>query len=139
MASFWTDLEVAEMILGEGTSFVGGNPVEDSRTIGGTTYTVQQAFANATTSGNTQVVALTSGKRVRVLKYTISASAAVNVYFNSSGSGAISATKYLAAAGSGIGAGLCHFGHFQTAVGEALQVNLSTSANVGVDVLYILV
>jgi hypothetical protein len=57
MASFWTDLEVAEMILGEVTSFVGGNPVEDSRTIGGTTYTLEvQVLANGPTGTPFQVI-----------------------------------------------------------------------------------
>jgi hypothetical protein len=106
--------------------------------IGGTTYTVKRAFANATASGETTVVAAVVAKKIRVLAYAIGpVSAAVNVYFDNATDGAVSSTKYLAANG-GMGRGLNHFGHFQTGTNnEALRINLSTTANVGVEVTYI--
>jgi len=57
MASFWTDLEVAEMILGDVSSVAGGNPVQDSRTINGTTYTLEvQVLPNGPTGTPFQVI-----------------------------------------------------------------------------------
>lgn len=127
--------------LAAGTSTIGvvnAQPAGDVVEIGGTTYAVKRAFVNATASGTTTVVAGVTSKKIRVLKYTVSAGGAVNVYFGSATAGAISATKYLAAAGSGIGAALSTFGHFpDPTAGEALYVSLSAAANVGVDVLYI--
>jgi hypothetical protein len=130
--------------LAAGTNTIGSvNAIQagDSIEIAGTTYSVLRAFANATASGNAQVVAATAGKKVRVLKYSLTTSAAVNVYFGTSTGGtAISSTKYLAGAGSGLGASFCPFGQFaDTTAGDALQINLSATANVGVDLLYVLV
>jgi hypothetical protein len=110
----------------------------DTIEIAGTTYTVSRAFANCTSSGNTTVVTGTTGKNTYVLAYSIGpVSAAVNVYWNGSTSGALSSTKYLAA-NSGMGRSLATFAHVATTTaGENLQLNLSGTANVGVDVLYI--
>lgn len=38
--NFWTDLEIAEMILGEISSVASGTPVTEIREIGGTKYTL---------------------------------------------------------------------------------------------------
>jgi hypothetical protein len=132
--TFW---QATQPVTGTVNALQAGDSIE----IGGTIYTVLRAFVNATASGNTQVVAATAGKKVRTLKYSLSASAAANVYFaTSTGGTAISSTKYLAGAGAGIGASFCPFGLFaDTTSGDALEINLSTTANVGVDVLYILV
>ena len=128
--------------LPAGTNTIGtvnAVPSGDVIEIAGATTTVLRAFANATASGETNVVAGTAGKQIRVLAYKIGpVSAAVNVYFDNATSGAISSTCYLAANG-GMGRSTSLFGHFQTGTqGEALRINLSAAANVGVDVTYIL-
>jgi hypothetical protein len=105
--------------------------------IGGATFAVKRAFANATAAGDTTVVAAVASKKIRVLSYAIGpVSAAVNLYLKSSTVGAITSTKYLPPNG-GMGRSLNHFGHCETTAGEALAINLSGAANVGIDVLYI--
>ncbi len=118
--------------------YVNAIPSGDTIEIAGTTYAVLQGFANVSSTGT--ILTGTSLKKIRVLSYTIGpVSAAVNVYFFNTTTGAITSTKYLAANG-GMGRSLNPYGHFQTGTnGEDLEINLSTVANVGIDFLYILV
>jgi hypothetical protein len=95
--------------------------------------TVQYAPINATTSGSTQVVGAVSGKRIRVIAFAVIANATVNIKFQS-GSTDITGTMRLVEGG-----GIAHAydgGLFQTAVGQALNINLSTNATVGGYVVY---
>jgi hypothetical protein len=95
--------------------------------------TVQYASISATTSGSTQVVGAVSGKRIRVIAFAVIASATVNIKFQS-GSTDITGTMRLVEGG-----GIAHAydgGLFQTAVGQALNINLSTNATVGGYVVY---
>jgi hypothetical protein len=118
---------------------VNATQAGDSIQIGGTAYPVLRAFANPSASGDNTIVAAVAGKKVRVLAYSIGPVAgAVNVTLKSATAGAISSTKYLPAAGSGMGRGLAPFGHCETVAGEALVLNLSAAVAVGVDLLYIL-
>jgi hypothetical protein len=105
--------------------------------IAGTTYAVQRSFANATASGENTVLSAVPGKIIRVISYSVGpVSAAVNVFFDDPTTGAISSTKYLSAF-TGYGRAMNVYGHFETAVGQALRINLSGTANVGVDFAYI--
>lgn len=108
----------------------------DAIQAGATALTPKFAFANAAAAGDTQVVAAAAGKKIRVLRYKIGpVSAAVAVRFGSAAT-AIGETSNLAANG-GCGGAFCPVGHFETAAGEALNLNLSAVANVGVSVTYI--
>jgi hypothetical protein len=94
---------------------------------------VQYAVINATSSGNTQVVAGVSGRRIRVIAYALVASAAVDVKFRS-GNNDITGSMRLVEGG-----GIAHAydgGLFQTAVGQPLNINLSANVNVGGYVVY---
>jgi hypothetical protein len=119
--------------------FVNAIQAGDTIEIGGTTYTVLQAFANCTGSTENTLISAVSGKKFKVLAYSIGpVDAAVNVYFDGATDGALSSTKYLAANG-GVGRAFSAFGHVVTATNnQALRLNISnTSAHVGVDLLYI--
>jgi hypothetical protein len=101
-----------------------------------TALTPKFAFLDATASGNTQVVAAVTSKKIRVLRFALSNDTAVNAYFKSATAGQISSTKRLGA-NSAHAAAFSPVGHFETTAGEALQINLSGASNVGVDVVYV--
>lgn len=99
------------------------------------------AFVNSTASGNAQAVAAVTGSRVVVVGalVTNNSTAGNNIVNFQSGSTAISGNHMLAAGGGGwardatLGSYL-----FRTKVGGALNVNLSSTGSVGVDVSYFL-
>ena len=91
------------------------------------------AQINATSSGDTQVVAAVSGRRIVVVAFAVIASATVNIRFRS-GTTDITGSMRLVEGG-----GIAHAydaGLFQTATGQALNINLSTNATVGGYVVY---
>lgn len=98
--------------------------------------TPKYAWVDVTASGVTALVALVAGKKIRVLSWFAQADAAVNLYFKSHTGGQISATKRLLANQS-VSKAESSLGHFETVAGEALEVNLSTAANVGIDLVYV--
>ena len=116
-----------------GIIYSGSSPL--TPVIGNTTL----GFANVSASGDNVLVAGTAGKKIRVLSFAVGPVAgAVNVYFKSATSGAVSSTKYLPASG-GLGRTYSPMGHFETVAGEGLSINLSAAVNVGVDFEYVLV
>ena len=95
--------------------------------------TVQYAPINATTSGDTQIVPAVSGKRIRVIAYAVIANATVSIKFRSDTTDITGSMRVVE------GGGIAHAydgGLFQTADGEALNINLSTNATVGGYVVY---
>jgi hypothetical protein len=115
---------------------VAGQPI--SVTVTNSSLTVRYSgvsFAqiNATSSGDTQVVGAVSGRRIVVVAYAVVASATVNIRFRS-GTTDITGSMRLVEGG-----GIAHAydaGLFQTATGQALNINLSTNATVGGYVVY---
>lgn len=96
------------------------------------------AFANATVSGNTAVVAAVAGKKIRVLGYSLNNGGAFVITVNfQSGTTAISSNKDLAADGGGSNLQAAQGFLFETAVGQALNINLDAAGTVGVDVNYV--
>ena len=106
----------------------------------------QTADVDATSSGNTGVVGAVTvpsneQKRIRVTSVlaTNGGGSTISINFQS-GTTEITATHMLAANGGGYARDARPDGFlFQTAVGEALNVNLSGAGTVGVDVTYKLV
>ena len=95
--------------------------------------TVQYAPINATTSGDTQIVAGVSGKRIRVIAYAVIANATVSIKFRSGTTDITGSMRIVE------GGGIAHAydgGLFQTAVGQPLNINLSANATVGGYVVY---
>ncbi len=102
----------------------------------GVSLTPKWAFVDATASGDTSVVALVSAKKIRVLFWEMSPEAAVNARFRSNTTSK-TALYYMDGKGNGQRAGFNQAGWFETASGEALNVNLSGAVNVGVLVGYV--
>lgn len=120
------------------TRVVGG-----ALTVGGAIFdengnrrTVSRSFANATTAGDSQVVAAQgAGIKVRVLSSILITSGPVTLRFGS-GSSAISGSFALSS-NAGFVAPYNPNGHWETDANSALNLNLSSSASVGVDVTWI--
>jgi len=94
---------------------------------------VSFATINATTSGDTQVVAAVSNRRIVVVAFGVIASATVNIRFRSGTTDITGAMRLVE------GGGIAHAydaGLFQTATGQALNINLSANATVGGYVVY---
>lgn len=97
----------------------------------------------ASASGDNQVVAAVAGKRIRVYAGVFSFAGSVNAKWRSGTTdltglyyGAANSQVSLDFGGEGLGG---MRGHFETAQGEALNVNLSTNVAVGGHVVYELV
>jgi hypothetical protein len=91
------------------------------------------AFANATTTGYTSIVAAVADKHIVVLSYSIVVASSVTVNL-ASASTALTSNKTLAA---GIAMPFNPGGYCKTAVNEALRVNITGNVNTGVDVCYV--
>ncbi len=96
----------------------------------------KSTFKDATTSGNTQVVAAVANRKIRVISGVVGpVGTAINVKFQSSTTD-ISSTANCALNGGWANNASPGF-LFETAEGEALNVNLSGNANVPVSIVYI--
>ncbi len=101
----------------------------------GSHYEVKRAFITASAIGNTQVVAAIADRKIRVLGYTLSAVAANNVKFQR-GATDVTMLHYMPATATVV-APLDNHGYADTAVNEALNINLSAATAVGCLVRYI--
>lgn len=103
---------------------------------------VQPKFAkiSAASSGENVLVAAVTDKKIRVHNIVLVAGAAVTVYFKDAASGTAIAgdgTNGIALdANGGFAPGEAILGHFQTATGGALVLNLSGAISVGGWVVY---
>jgi hypothetical protein len=97
----------------------------------------QYAVISASSSGDNAIVAAVTGKRIRVLSYLLVANAAVNAKWRSATTD-VTGLLYLAANG-GAACAFEGLGCFQTAVGEALNLNLSGAVAVGGHCTYLLI
>jgi hypothetical protein len=91
-------------------------------------------------AADTTIVSAVTGRRIRVLSYTMVANAAVTATWKS-GTTAISGPMNLAAAGYGVaaapgGTSLDPIPHMQTAAGEALVLSLGANVAVGGHLTY---
>jgi hypothetical protein len=102
----------------------------------GTLLTPKFAAISESSSGNNEVVAAVASNKIRVLQWIVTASAAVNFKWRSASTDK-TGLFYAAAAGGGAGASFNPVGHFETAVNEALNLNLSGATAVGGYVVYV--
>jgi len=123
--------------LAAGTNLIGAvaAALRSDALMNGTTLLTPK-FKTVTLSATGELVALVNAKKIRVVRYSLMADAACTVYFKSHTGGQISGTKYLGALG-GAGGTFCAAGHFETASGEALDLVITGTANVSVDVTYV--
>lgn len=96
---------------------------------------IKAARVEATTSGNTQVVASVNGMKIRVMAALVGpVGAAVNTKFQSDTSDISPAAQN--AANGGWQTNFWPGYLFETDIGEALNINLSANANVPVMITY---
>ncbi len=126
--------------LPAGTNLLGqmSNSAETATVFNGTTAcTPKFAAITASTSGATTIVALVGGKRIRVLRWSLSSNGSVNIKWQSHVSPTdLTGLHYMVQFASAGGA-YCPQGIFQTISGEALDINLSASVAVGGELTYI--
>jgi hypothetical protein len=107
--------------------------------VGGVSLTVFYAKIQTSTSGASTVVAAVSGKKIRVIGFRLSASAAVNVKFQSHVTPTdLTGLAYYAANGGEV-VPKNEYGWFETVAGEALDLNLSAAVAVGGSLAYVTV
>jgi len=94
------------------------------------------AAISASASGDNTLVASVVGKKIRVVKYTIVSGGTVSAKFKS-GAGADLSGPMPLVANSGVGGGYCPVGHFETASGAALVLNLSAGVSVAGHATYL--
>ena len=124
--------------LAAGTNLVGrvaGSDETGTIYSGTTALTPKFAKIVASASGNTSVVALVSGKKIRVLRASFVANGSVNVKFQSNTTD-VTGLWYMTQFASG-GGGYCPVGLFETASGEELNINLSASVAVQGIITYV--
>lgn len=95
---------------------------------------VKNTFVTVTSLGSNEVIAAITGKRIRVVGLAVITTLANAIKFMSAATG-ISATLPLGANG-GVVLPFNEHGWFQTAEGEALNINLGTATSTGVQVVY---
>jgi len=98
---------------------------------------LQQKYApiSAASSGNNEIVAAVTGKKIRVLSYHLSSGGTVNAKWRSANtdkSGLI-----YTVAGSQVPVAFSPLGHLETVAGEALNLNLSGAVAVGGHLVYV--
>jgi hypothetical protein len=99
------------------------------------TTPVQKAVYTSSSSGDNSAIAAAAGARFRVLAVSVNAVAANLITFKSATT-AISGVMPLAA-GVQMVLPYTEHGWFETAIGEALQINQSAASAVGAQILYI--
>lgn len=112
-----------------------GAPDSSALYSGSTALTPKFAVITASASGATAVVASVASKKIRVISYVVVANAAVNIKFQSNSTDK-TGLLYLAGNG-GVSGAYAPTGHFETASGEALNINLSAAVAVGGHVTYV--
>jgi len=118
--------------LPAGTNLLGRTSAsnETSAVYSGTTaLTPKFATIAASSSGSNAIVALVSGKKIRVIRWNASSNGSVNMKWQSSATditGLFYTTQFASAGGA-----YCPVGIFETASGEALNLNLSAAVAVG--------
>jgi hypothetical protein len=95
------------------------------------------ASINAAASGDNTLVALVASKKIRVLSYRLQGAGAVTFQFKSGAGTNLTGAMSTGAAGGGGGAGFSPVGHFETAAGAALVLNLGSAVQVSGHLCYV--
>ena len=104
----------------------------------GTTAIIPQyAAITANGSGPTTVVAAVSGKKIYILRWSLSANGNVNVNWQSHATTSIATGLHYMTQYATAGGAYCPAGIFATAAGEALDINLSAAVAVGGELTYV--
>lgn len=104
---------------------------------GTTAETVQYANFTTSSSGATTIVSAVSGKKIYVLRWSVSANGATNVNLQSHTTTTLATgIRYLTQYGSGGGA-YCPLGVMATSASEALDVNNSAAIAISGEITYV--
>jgi hypothetical protein len=95
----------------------------------GTPLEVKRAVIDFAGSGNNTLVAAVTAKKIRVLSVTLVVAGAVTVRFESGAGGTALTGQMSLAANGGFDAPFNPHGHFQTAAGELLNLELSDAVS----------
>jgi len=98
---------------------------------------IKYAAIDAATSGDNTLVAAVEGKKIRVLDYVFIAAGTVNVRFESGASGTALTGQMNFIANTGVAPGFTPIGHFETAAGALLNLELSGAVSVDGHLAYI--
>jgi hypothetical protein len=104
-------------------------------TAGGSVVTPKFASISVSSSGDNQIVASVSSKKIRVLSYVIVSNGTVDVKWRN-GTTDVSGAMPLVV-NTGVASGYCPVGHFETSATTALNLNLSGAVAVRGHVSYI--
>lgn len=119
------------------TDSIAASLAGDAIMDGLTALTPKFAKITASSSGATTIVSAVTSKKIRVLKWSLVANAAVNAKWQSHVTPTdLTGLHYLAANG-GIAEPFCPVGLFETVSGEALDINLSGAVAVGGSLVYV--
>lgn len=121
-----------------GTNLIGQVSASDETSTiynGTTALTPKFAIIQESSSGDNEVVAAVASKKIRVLSYVLMSNGTVNAKWRSATTDK-SGLLYLIA-NTGASSGYSPVGHFETAAGEALNLNLSAGIAVGGHVCYV--
>jgi hypothetical protein len=127
-------------ILAAGTALVGQvSASQETATLynGTTALTPKFAVITASSSGGNTVVSAVGGKKIRVLKWSLSFSGTVNIKWQSHTTPTDITGLHYGVANATAGGAYCPLGHFQTVTGEALDINLSGAVAVGGELTYV--
>jgi len=97
---------------------------------------VKYAIIDAATSGDNTIVTAVTGKRIRVLSYVLVSAGTVTARFESGAGGTALTGQMTTAANSVISAPYNPHGHFQTAEGALLNLELSGAVSVDGHITY---
>lgn len=114
---------------------VAGSAESNQMTVAGAPVTPKFAVISAASSGDNAIVASVSGKKIRVLSYSLVADAAVTAKFRHGTTDLTGAMSF--GANGGISVPYSPVGHFETPVTTALQLNLGAAVGVRGHLTYI--
>lgn len=112
----------------------GGSVIVD-----GTSYPILYAPIDVATSGDNTLVVAVTDKKIRVISLFLVAAGTVNVRFESGASGTALTGQMNLVANTGFALNFNSGGHFETAAGELLNLELSGAVSVDGSLSYIVV
>jgi hypothetical protein len=93
------------------------------------TQVAKRVVIDAATLGDNTLVAAVTGKKIRVLDIVLISAGAMTIRFESGASGTALTGQMTVAAGTGFAPGYNPLGHFETAAGALLNMELSAGTS----------
>lgn len=103
------------------------------------TQVVKRAVIDNATLGDNTLVAAVAGKKIRVLNIVVVSAGTMTIRFESGASGTALTGQMNVAAATGFAPGFDPTGHFETAAGELLNMELSGATSADGWLTYVLI